>query len=97
MTTNTVRLLRCLFALFIIWTYRPVIGGLGRRIGTLETSPPTCIPRPVQRLTAPAARPAMSHRCGVGEPGGFLLARQLGGAHSWEPRSLIRAAKPGRG
>ena len=53
-----------------IWTYRPVIE-VWLDIGTLEDSPSNTIPGFYERLTA--WLPTLSeHRCGVGEPGGFL-------------------------
>lgn len=53
-----------------IWTYRPVIE-VWLDIGILEDSPSNTIPGFYERLTA--WLPSLSeHRCGVGEPGGFL-------------------------
>jgi cyanophycin synthetase len=53
-----------------IWTYRPVIE-VWLDIGTLEDSPSNTIPGFYERLTA--WMPSLSeHRCGIGEPGGFL-------------------------
>jgi cyanophycin synthetase len=53
-----------------IWTYRPVIE-VWLDIGILEDSPSNTIPGFYERLTA--WMPTLSeHRCGVGEPGGFL-------------------------
>jgi cyanophycin synthetase len=53
-----------------IWTYRPVIE-VWLDIGSLEESPSNTIPGFYERLTAwmPTLK---EHRCGVGEPGGFL-------------------------
>jgi cyanophycin synthetase len=53
-----------------IWTYRPVIE-VWLDIGSLEDSPSNTIPGFYERLTA--WMPTLSeHRCGIGEPGGFL-------------------------
>jgi cyanophycin synthetase len=53
-----------------IWTYRPVIE-VWLDIGTLEDSPSNTIPGFYERLIA--WMPSLSeHRCGIGEPGGFL-------------------------
>lgn len=53
-----------------IWTYRPVIE-VWLDIGILEDSPSNTIPGFYERLTA--WMPTLAeHRCGVGEPGGFL-------------------------
>lgn len=53
-----------------IWTYRPVIEAWVD-IGALEDSPSNTIPGFYERLTA--MLPGLKeHRCGVGEPGGFL-------------------------
>jgi cyanophycin synthetase len=53
-----------------IWTYRPVIE-VWLDIGILEESPSNTIPGFYERLTA--WMPTLAeHRCGVGEPGGFL-------------------------
>lgn len=53
-----------------IWTYRPVLEAWVD-IGTLEDSPSNTIPGFYERLTAwlPGL---IEHRCGIGEPGGFL-------------------------
>src|SRR5512142_3215274 len=53
-----------------IWTYRPVIE-VWLDIGILEDSPSNKIPGFYERLTAwmPTLK---EHRCGIGEPGGFL-------------------------
>ncbi len=53
-----------------IWTYRPVIE-VWLDIGILEDSPSNTIPGFYDRLTA--WMPTLAeHRCGIGEPGGFL-------------------------
>lgn len=53
-----------------IWTYRPVVEAWVD-IGALEDSPSNTIPGFFERLTS--WLPTLSeHRCGVGEPGGFL-------------------------
>ena len=53
-----------------IWTYRPVIE-VWLDIGILEDSPSNTLPGFYERLTA--WMPTLAeHRCGVGEPGGFL-------------------------
>ena len=53
-----------------IWTYRPVLE-VWLDIGSLEDSPSNTIPGFYERLTAwlPTLK---DHRCGSGEPGGFL-------------------------
>lgn len=54
-----------------IWTYRPVLE-VWLDIGPLEDSPSNLIPGFYERLTA--WLPSLAeHRCGIGEPGGFLL------------------------
>ena len=53
-----------------IWTYRPVIE-VWLDIGILEDSPSNTLPGFNERLTAWLPTLA-EHRCGVGEPGGFL-------------------------
>lgn len=53
-----------------IWTYRPVIEAV-LDIGELENFPSNTIPGLYERLTALLPNLA-AHRCGVGEPGGFL-------------------------
>ncbi len=54
-----------------IWTYRPVLE-VWLDIGSLEDSPSNLIPGFYERLTA--WLPSLTeHRCGIGEPGGFLL------------------------
>ena len=53
-----------------IWTYRPVLE-VWLDIGPLEDSPSNLIPGFYERLTA--WLPSLAeHRCGIGEPGGFL-------------------------
>jgi cyanophycin synthetase len=53
-----------------IWTYRPVIE-VWLDIGILEDSPSNTLPGFCERLTA--WMPTLGeHRCGIGEPGGFL-------------------------
>ena len=54
-----------------IWTYRPVIEVL-IDIGAFEQFPSHTLPGFTQRLTKWLPGLAQ-HRCGVGEPGGFLL------------------------
>ncbi len=59
-----------------IWTYRPVLE-VWVDIGALEDSPSNTIPGFYERLSS--WLPALSeHRCGVGEPGGFLLRLREG-------------------
>lgn len=53
-----------------IWTYRPVLE-VWLDIGHLEDSPSNLIPGFYERLTAWLPTLA-EHRCGIGEPGGFL-------------------------
>ncbi|WP_081987072.1 cyanophycin synthetase [Methylotenera sp. G11] len=53
-----------------IWTYRPVLE-VWLDIGPLEDSPSNLIPGFYERLTAWLPTLA-EHRCGIGEPGGFL-------------------------
>lgn len=53
-----------------IWTYRPVLEAW-LDIGPLEDSPSNLIPGFYERLTAWLPTLA-EHRCGIGEPGGFL-------------------------
>ncbi|MES2877981.1 MAG: cyanophycin synthetase [Pseudomonadota bacterium] len=53
-----------------IWTYRPVIEAWVD-IGALEDFPSNTLPGFYERLTALLPGLAL-HRCGVGEPGGFL-------------------------
>jgi cyanophycin synthetase len=71
MTTTTIKLLRVTYLRGPnIWTYRPVIEAWVD-IGTLEDQPSNTIPGLYERLTA--LLPGLqAHRCGVGEPGGFL-------------------------
>ena len=53
-----------------IWTYRPVLE-VWLDIGPLEDSPSNLIPGFYERLTT--WLPSLAeHRCGIGEPGGFL-------------------------
>jgi cyanophycin synthetase len=59
-----------------IWTYRPVIEAWVD-IGELEHYPSNTIPGFYERLTAMLPTLA-EHRCGVGEPGGFLLRLREG-------------------
>ncbi len=59
-----------------IWTYRPVIE-VWLDIGEFEKLPSNQLPGLYERLTS--ALPGLAeHRCGVGEPGGFLLRLQEG-------------------
>jgi len=59
-----------------IWTYRPVLE-VWLDIGPLEDSPSNLIPGFYERLTA--LLPSLAeHRCGIGEPGGFLLRLREG-------------------
>jgi cyanophycin synthetase len=59
-----------------IWTYRPVIEAWVD-IGDLEDSPSNTIPGFYERLSA--WLPGLAeHRCGIGEPGGFLLRLREG-------------------
>ena len=71
MTTNTIKLLRVTHLRGPnIWTYRPVIEAWVD-IGTLEDQPSNTIPGLFERLST--LLPGLqAHRCGVGEPGGFL-------------------------
>lgn len=71
MTTNTIQLLRVTHLRGPnIWTYRPVIEAWVD-IGTLEDRPSNTIPGLYERLTT--LLPGLqTHRCGIGEPGGFL-------------------------
>ncbi len=59
-----------------IWTYRPVIEAWVD-IGDLEDSPSNTIPGFYERLTAMLPG-LVEHRCGIGEPGGFLLRLREG-------------------
>jgi cyanophycin synthetase len=59
-----------------IWTYRPVVEALVD-IGALEDCPSNTLPGFTERLCA--WLPGLAeHRCGVGEPGGFLLRLREG-------------------
>ncbi|WP_296447794.1 cyanophycin synthetase [Rhodoferax sp. UBA5149] len=71
MTTKNIQLLRVTHLRGPnIWTYRPVIEAWVD-IGVLEDYPSNTLPGFYERLTA--LLPALvEHRCGVGEPGGFL-------------------------
>lgn len=72
MTTKNIQLLRVTHLRGPnIWTYRPVIEAWVD-IGELEDRPSNTIAGFYERLTA--LLPGLSeHRCGIGEPGGFLL------------------------
>ena len=59
-----------------IWTYRPVIEAWVD-IGALEDQPSNTLPGFYERLTALLPGLAI-HRCGIGEPGGFLLRLREG-------------------
>ena len=59
-----------------LWTYRPVLE-FWVDIGDLENSPSNTLPGFYDRLTAWLPGLAQ-HRCGVGEPGGFLLRLREG-------------------
>lgn len=59
-----------------VWTYRPVLEAW-LDIGPLEDSPSNLIPGFYERLTAWLPTLA-EHRCGIGEPGGFLLRLRVG-------------------
>ena len=59
-----------------IWTYRPVIEAWVD-IGELEDQPSNTLPGFYERLTALLPGLAI-HRCGIGEPGGFLLRLREG-------------------
>lgn len=59
-----------------IWTYRPALEACVD-IGTLEDFPSNTLPGFVDRLIAGLPDLA-EHRCGVGEPGGFLLRLREG-------------------
>jgi cyanophycin synthetase len=59
-----------------IWTYRPAVE-VWLDIGELEDSPSNKLPGFYERLTAWLPTLA-AHRCGVGEPGGFLLRLREG-------------------
>jgi len=71
MTTKTIQLLRVTHLRGPnIWTYRPVIE-VWVDIGDLEDFPSNTLPGFYERLTAMLPGLAV-HRCGIGEPGGFL-------------------------
>ena len=71
MTTKTIQLLHVAHLRGPnIWTYRPVIEAWVD-IGDLEDSPSNLLPGFYERLTAMLPGLAV-HRCGVGQPGGFL-------------------------
>ncbi len=77
MTTKTIQLLRVTHLHGPnIWTYRPVIEAWVD-IGVLEDHPSHTIPGFYERLTQWLPGLA-AHRCGVGEPGGFLLRLREG-------------------
>src|SRR5450830_460387 len=59
-----------------IWTYRPAIEAWVD-IGALEDCPSNTIPGFYERLTAMLPGLAV-HRCGIGEPGGFLERLRAG-------------------
>ena len=71
MTTKNIQLLRITYLRGPnIWTYRPVIEAWVD-IGVLEDQPSNTIPGFYERLSG--LLPALvEHRCGIGEPGGFL-------------------------
>jgi cyanophycin synthetase len=71
MTTKNIQLLRITHLRGPnIWTYRPVIEAWVD-IGVLEDQPSNTIPGFYERLSG--LLPALvEHRCGIGEPGGFL-------------------------
>ncbi len=71
MTTKNIQLLRVTHLRGPnIWTYRPVIEAWVD-IGALEDYPSNTLPGFYERLTT--LLPALvEHRCGIGEPGGFL-------------------------
>ncbi|CAG4882696.1 Cyanophycin synthetase [Georgfuchsia toluolica] len=59
-----------------IWTYRPALEAWVD-IGAFEEFPSNTLPGFVDRLTA--CLPSLAvHRCGIGEPGGFLLRLRQG-------------------
>lgn len=71
MTTKTIQLLRVAHLRGPnIWTYRPVIEAWVD-IGDLEDYPSNLLPGFYERLTAMLPG-LVVHRCGVGQPGGFL-------------------------
>lgn len=77
MTTKNIQLLRITHLRGPnIWTYRPVIEAWVD-IGVLEDHPSNTIPGFYERLSG--LLPALvEHRCGIGEPGGFLLRLREG-------------------
>ncbi|NMM12193.1 MAG: cyanophycin synthetase [Rhodoferax sp.] len=77
MTTKNIQLLRITHLRGPnIWTYRPVIEAWVD-IGVLEDHPSDTIPGFYERLSG--LLPALvEHRCGIGEPGGFLLRLREG-------------------
>lgn len=77
MTTKTIQLLRVTHLRGPnIWTYRPVIEAWVD-IGELEDYPSNMLPGFYERLTELLPGLAV-HRCGIGEPGGFLLRLREG-------------------
>ncbi|HRE16786.1 MAG TPA: cyanophycin synthetase, partial [Rhodocyclaceae bacterium] len=77
MTHNDIKFLRVTYLRGPnLWTYRPVLEAWVD-IGDLEDYPSNKIPGLTERLTAwlPGLQ---EHRCGVGEPGGFLLRLREG-------------------
>lgn len=77
MTTKTIQLLRVTHLRGPnIWTYRPVIEAWVD-IGELEDYPSNMLPGFYERLTELLPGLAI-HRCGIGEPGGFLLRLREG-------------------
>lgn len=77
MTTKNIQLLRVTHLRGPnIWTYRPVIEAWVD-IGALEDYPSNTLPGFYERLTT--LLPALvEHRCGIGEPGGFLERLRAG-------------------
>lgn len=77
MTTKTIQLLQVTHLRGPnIWTYRPVIEAWVD-IGELEDYPSNMLPGFYERLTGLLPGLAI-HRCGIGEPGGFLLRLREG-------------------
>lgn len=77
MTTKNIQLLRVTHLRGPnIWTYRPVIEAWVD-IGELEDYPSNMLPGFYERLTE-LLPGLVVHRCGVGEPGGFLLRLREG-------------------
>lgn len=77
MTTKNIQLLRITHLRGPnIWTYRPVIEAWVD-IGVLEDHPSSTIPGFYERLSGLLPGLAI-HRCGIGEPGGFLLRLREG-------------------